>query len=226
MSRFVHRESVKHDAAKKMIAKWIEESKEAWQVKCDNHKPNMIKEAIIGCNSIRKAHLTTGQSGSADWVGTHPSFEEMSNAGLGIVLAVSDIMLSRKGKLDCMIEICAANPVSDEKMEVIERRIIKEPIHLIEVDADWVMKQSSPSQPPVLVSKRILLLEQMYMSLPYRDDGENSCLSHEDAIEEEKAKQEMYAMVFGGTGDPENRMEYSTNGNYIFKGKDKWGNVV
>jgi hypothetical protein len=184
-------------SGKKTVANWINESNELWQVKylpsTNTHRSETflddIPDTIIDCKDSRahvEAHLTTGQNGNAGYFQSYPSFEQMSGAGLGSVLSVVDIMVARKGDFNCIIEICATNPVSDKKLEVLERRIITKPVHLIEIDADWVMKQSALTRPHVLVAKRLILLEPNYMTLPYRDELYNPYnLSHEDAVEQE-----------------------------------------
>ena len=135
----------------------------------------------------------------------------MSGAGVGPVLAVADVMVACKGAYECIIEILATNPVSDEKMDVIERRIITKPTYLVEIDADWVMKQSALSCPSELVARRIVLLEPNHVTLD-EDDVEN---------------QDVYATIFScGSGDPDSTMEYWTEGMCIFKHHDRWGNVV
>ena len=171
---------------------------------------------ILGHTHI-EAHLTTGQYGMADWFETYPSYEEMNNAGMGPVLSVVDIMVARKGQFNCIIEVCVTNPVSDEKMDIIERRILTDTVYLVEVDADWVMKQSALSRPPALIAKRIVRLEPNYATLP-----KHPGLSPEENSLQNEADQIMYKTIFeAGHGDY--NMHYWTDGMYIVKRKDVWG---
>lgn len=237
MSQIDRRESVKHDAAKKTVAKWINESNHTWKVRRapSNKKwrsqtlKEDISDTIIECrisSAYTDARLTTGQNGCADSFETRSTLDGTSNADQ--VLAVADIMVARNGKFDCIIEMCATKPIRDKKIRVIERRIITQPLFLIEVDPEWVLRQSAHVCPPELLARRIVLLEPDYITLPYTDDGINhSGMSHEAALKQEENEQAAYAAIFAsGSGDPDCYQEYWTDGLYIFKGKDRRGMVA
>lgn len=167
MPGFEHRESVKHAAAKHTIANWFS-GNEPWKVVSTYntsttsafHK-QVVSEEFIRCDSSEtfvEAPLTGGMHGYVDELREYPTFEMMSSSGLGHVHAVADVLVSHEGQFNCIVEVCATNPVSDVKMDMIERRILVNDVPLIEVDADWIMKQSALCRPPVLKAKRIVLL--------------------------------------------------------------------
>ena len=85
------------------------------------------------------------------WNGFVPTYSECKQYGLHPV-AIIDVAIPSKGHPEYFVEICHANPVSNEKIEKLEKLGV---YHLFEIDAEWIMKQVNI--PDVLQIKRWLL---------------------------------------------------------------------
>jgi len=88
------------------------------------------------------------------WNGFVPNYNECKDFNLH-PLAVIDIVLPHKGQIAYLIEICHKNPVSNEKLEKLKKLNCSNSFKLIEIDADWILRQTGV--PSKLEIKRWLI---------------------------------------------------------------------
>lgn len=90
-----------------------------------------------------------------------PTYDECTKIGLNPV-AVIDIVLTHKGSPTCFVEICHTNPVSKRKENILKKLINASnvEIDLIEIDAEWILKQTTI--PSKLQIKRWLISKPVY----------------------------------------------------------------
>lgn len=72
-----------------------------------------------------------------------PTFDECIKVGI-YPKRVVDVVLTHKGKPEWFIEICHKNPTTNEKIDELRKLGV---YNLIEIDAEWIMKQTGrPSE--------------------------------------------------------------------------------
>jgi len=79
-----------------------------------------------------------------------PTYEECISLGI-YPKRVIDVVLTHKGTPTWFIEICHKNPTSQEKINELEMLGV---INLIEIDAEWIMKQTK--KPTELKYKQLI----------------------------------------------------------------------
>lgn len=110
---------------------------------------NKDTENALSYNTIRKN--TRYPKSSGYWNGFVPTYEECKKYNLPIV-AVIDVVIIHKYNPRYFIEICHKNPVSDEKIEKLKKLGMT---NLIEIDAEWILRQVD--RPKKLKIKRWLI---------------------------------------------------------------------
>ena len=79
-----------------------------------------------------------------------PTYEECISLGI-YPQRVIDVVLSHKGSPTWFIEICHKNPTTQEKINELKMLGVK---NLIEIDAEWIMKQTK--KPTKLKYKQLI----------------------------------------------------------------------
>ena len=79
-----------------------------------------------------------------------PTYDECISLGI-YPKRVIDVVLTHKGTPNWFIEICHKNPTSQEKINELEMLGVRD---LIEIDAEWIMKQTK--KPSELKFKRLI----------------------------------------------------------------------
>jgi len=80
-----------------------------------------------------------------------PTFQQCKEKHLHVT-SIVDVVIPSLGSPQFMIEICHTNPVSDEKVEKLKKLGVHT---LIEIDAEWILRQTK--QPSTLKIKRWLI---------------------------------------------------------------------
>lgn len=170
MSSFTNIESYKHKFAKQAFKEWCD-SKNWWdQDKCysyvktydnsclywrSNRDDNAWLEYPIVVNDkynsfnhnwdeiwdLKPRKLP--EDGSITFDGFVPTYNQCVENNL-YPISVIDVVLPHKGSPAYFIEICHTNPVSNKKIEIIKQFNIENSNHinLIEIDAEWILKQT------------------------------------------------------------------------------------
>jgi hypothetical protein len=174
MSSFKNNESYKHKCAKEIFKKWCQSDE--W--KCNvltNYSvlneynrytneiywvPNRSQNAWLEypivvndtTNSCEELWDEIWDFSDEDNIPNFvPTYEECVERNL-YPIAVIDIVLPYKGCIGYCIEICHTNPVSNEKVDKLKKAGVR---NLIEIDADWILNQTSI--PSVVKVKRWLI---------------------------------------------------------------------
>ena len=166
---YIDRESYKHKFAKQVFKEWVEKWEERGKgggrvsipTNYFNNDDDVIP-IIIGSSS-RSALLEypividkkrdidsmnmvwdeiwapPEQIGDEIVLGTVPTYDQCKSDNLNPI-AIVDIVLTWKGMPSYLVEICHTNPVSDEKINKLEK-LATGGQNLIEIDADWILKQ-------------------------------------------------------------------------------------
>lgn len=108
------------------------------------------KETIISRDKDGNITETTFNYWGKECSGYVPSYEETIR--YGETIAVCDLAVIHKGIIRLCIEICHKNPVSEEKIKNLYKSGLE---NLIELDAEWVMRQVK--QPEKIKVKRWLI---------------------------------------------------------------------
>ena len=164
MSTFKINESYKHKCAKEIFKQWCQErprdkygdvepwptnfnetiswrsnrTQEAWLEYpiVVNDKTNSVKHVWdeIWHFSDLKEYYWPDPDWKENFVPTYTECIEKNR----IPIAVIDVVLPHKGTLYFCVEICHTNPVSDEKIKKLQQAGVR---HLIEIDAEWILRQ-------------------------------------------------------------------------------------
>lgn len=170
MSTFTNIESYKHKCAKEVFKKWCDSS--SWggdgkYIKTNydsiSWRSNRLQDAWLEYPIVVNDEINSIQY---NWDEIYPGFTINDNReGNNFVptyseckeynlqpIAVIDVVLPHKGSPAYFIEICHTNPVSNEKIEKLEKLGVK---NLIEIDAEWILRQTNI--PSTLQIKRWLI---------------------------------------------------------------------
>ena len=156
MNTFTENESYKHKMSKEVLKEWFYGGQSIGDVgcSCPNRKCGVWFEYPIvktkGYNSIDRNwdELLTNPKipkemdpGSDEYYNLQseyvPTYEECVSFGI-YPKRVIDVVLTHKGSPEWFIEICHKNPTSQEKINELEMLGVR---NLIEIDAEWIMKQ-------------------------------------------------------------------------------------
>ena len=167
---FVEIESYKHKSAKQTFKEWstsAEWSEDIYTNSVDTNfsyengetvklrwNPNRSEGAFLEYPITSKYDIEGlwDETGVCGWYDcSTPTYDECIKMG-AVPISIIDIVLPHKGMPQYFIEICHKNPVSDSKIEKLEALGIR---NLIEIDADWILNQTSV--PRELKIKRWLL---------------------------------------------------------------------
>ena len=171
MNTFTENESYKHKMSKEVLKKWFyggdiigdvgcrcpNRMSGVWFeypiVKTDNYNsidynwdeiltnPKIPKEMMMGAPSDEYYNL------QSEYV---PTYDECISLGI-YPKRVIDVVLTHKGRPEWFIEICHKNPTSQEKINELEMLGVR---NLIEIDAEWIMKQTQ--KPTELKYKQLI----------------------------------------------------------------------
>lgn len=165
--KFVETESYKHKCAKEVFREWCKSDE--WGINCKKVITNMSYENGESVylwyvpnreeGAFLEYPITDLESIEMLWderVGggcecQTPTYDECIKMGQ-VPIAIIDIVLPYKGQPHYYIEICHKNPVSDSKIQKLKELGMN---NLIEIDADWILSQTSV--PKVLEIKRWLI---------------------------------------------------------------------
>ena len=162
MPLFTNNESYKHKCAKEIFKQWCDST--SWSCLggdarriSTNYKhelywrSNRSQEAWLeypivvnsDINSIENNwdEIWPGDEEGCNWNGFVPTYTECNEYNL-YPISVIDIVLPHKGKPAYFIEICHTNPVSNEKLEKLKQLKIGPDTSLIEIDAEWILRQT------------------------------------------------------------------------------------
>ena len=151
MSTYTENESYKHKMAKEVLKEWFYGGERIGKVGgcCPNREcgvcleyPIVKQEGYIdgsnnkigGTNSIDNNWDEILQL-EDDCVPTYDECIRMSMYPKRII----DVVLTHKGHPEWFIEICHKNPTSQEKINELKKLGV---YNLIEIDAEWIMKQT------------------------------------------------------------------------------------
>lgn len=160
MPLFTNNESYKHKCAKEIFKQWCDSTswtsdRDARRVSTDYNqelywRSNRRQEAWLeypivvnsDINSIENNwdEIWTGDE-QCYWSGFVPTYTECNEYNL-YPISVIDIVLPHKGKPAYFIEICHTNPVSNEKLEKLKQLKIGHDASLIEIGAEWILRQT------------------------------------------------------------------------------------
>ena len=176
MNTFTENESYKHKMAKEVLKEWFyggdyigdvgsQPNRECgvWFeypiVKTDEYNsieynwdelltnPKIPKEMDPYSDEYNNLHSDEYNNLQSEYV---PTYDECISLGI-YPKRVIDVVLTHKGKPTWFIEICHKNPTSQEKINELEMLGVR---NLIEIDAEWIMKQTK--KPSELKFKRLI----------------------------------------------------------------------
>jgi len=156
MNTFTENESYKHKMAKEVLKEWFYGGCYIGDVgSYPNRKCGVWFEYPIvktdEYNSIEcnwDEQLTNPKKEmESEYV---PTYDECISLGI-YPKRVIDVVLTHKGTPTWFIEICHKNPTSQEKINELEMLGVR---NLIEIDAEWIMKQTK--KPSELKFKRLI----------------------------------------------------------------------
>lgn len=162
MNTFTENESYKHKKAKEVLKEWFNSGQYIGHIGC---RPNrdcgvwfeypIVKTDeynSIECNWDEIWFLDEGLSKSKDTFPKEyvPTYDECISVGL-YPKRVIDVVLTHEGSPYWFIEICNKNPTSQEKINELRMLGVR---NLIEIDAEWIMKQTK--KPTELKYKQLI----------------------------------------------------------------------
>ena len=156
--KFVEKQSYKHKCAKQIFKEWcksVEWSGPGGSNSVDTNftyengetvklywKPNRVEGACLEYPITSESDIEGlwDESGACGWCDcSTPTYDECIKIG-AVPIAIIDIVLPHKGMPSYFVEICHTNPVSDSKIEKLKALGMRD---LIEIDADWILSQTS-----------------------------------------------------------------------------------
>jgi len=166
MNTFSVNESYKHKMAKEVLKEWFYGGdNQLLDYICPNRKCGVWFEYPIVKNKdynsinynwdeiLENPNITENMSDvekqnlQSEYV---PTYDECTSLNI-YPKRVIDVVLTHKGVPEWFIEICHKNPTSQEKIDELEMLGLS---NLIEVDAEWIMKQTK--KPSKLKYKRLI----------------------------------------------------------------------
>ena len=169
MNTFTENESYKHKMAKEVLKGWFYGGKWIGDVGCSS--PNrecgvwfeypIVKTDNYNSIDYNWDEILTNpkipkemESYSDEWHNLQseyvPTYDECISLGI-YPKRVIDVVLTHKGRPEWFIEICHKNPTSQEKINELEMLGVR---NLIEIDAEWIMKQTK--KPTELKYKQLI----------------------------------------------------------------------
>jgi len=144
-------ESYFHKKAKEVMKEWIEMRENSlFDLSPMDSEHSVFLEYPI-CqleNGVSSWSQSWNQIGSRE---TIPTYKECLEHFDSKPIAIVDIVVCKKNKPSICIEICHTNSVTEKKIERLKKIGVT---HLIEVKADWILRQTRI--PRKLVYKRLI----------------------------------------------------------------------
>lgn len=145
MDIFTENESYKHKMAKEVLKGWFYD---------DGFVGDVGREGATNYEVFLEYPITKSST-YIQWPelwgkSSIPTYNECINLGY-YPKRIVDVVYVYKGIPDCFIEICHKNPTSQEKINELEELGV---CNLIEIDAEWIMKQTK--KPDNLKYKRLI----------------------------------------------------------------------
>ena len=167
MNTFTENESYKHKLAKEVLKEWFYGGGFVGDIGCSfpNRKCGVffeypiVKDKRYNSIDFNWDELLTHPNVTEDMsVEDHnklcseyvPTYNECINLGI-YPKRVIDVVLTHKGSPLWFIEICHKNSISQEKINELKALGV---INLIEIDAEWIMKQTK--KPTMLEYKKLI----------------------------------------------------------------------
>jgi len=162
MSPFTDNESYKHKCAKEIFKQWCDSTAWydptcGWRCVATNYnryltwRSNRSQDAWLEYPIVVNSNINSIQHNWDEIWPNHaeerlfngfvPTYAECKEYNL-YPTAVIDIVLPHKGSPEYFIEICHTNPVSNEKLEKLKQLKMGDDACLIEIDADWILRQT------------------------------------------------------------------------------------
>lgn len=139
--KFKVNESYKHKLSKQVLREWFYGG-------CDDSnllffKPNRtcgvwFEYPIVKTDTCNSIEHNWDELWRNEWDEYVPTYDELVEKNI-IPVAVVDVVLVHKGSPMWFIEICHTHPTPKEKIEKLRRLGVD---NLIEIDAEWIMKQT------------------------------------------------------------------------------------
>lgn len=159
MRSFTENESYKHKMAKQVLREWFYGGESVGEI---SFRPNrkcgvwfeypIVNDGKYNSIMYNWDEILTNPKEDSDELQYEyvPTYEECISLGI-IPKRIVDVVLTHKGQPLWFIEICHKNPTSREKIDELKMLGMET---LIEIDAEWIMKQTK--KPTQLEFKRLI----------------------------------------------------------------------
>jgi hypothetical protein len=144
-------ESYFHKKAKEVMKEWLESRENYFLDPIQVDKENTIFLEYPICqleNGVSSWSQSWNEIGSRE---TIPTYKECLEHFDSKPIAIVDLVVCKNNKPSICIEICHTNPVTEKKIERLKKIGVT---HLIEVKAEWILRQTRI--PRKLVCKRLI----------------------------------------------------------------------
>lgn len=144
-------ESYFHKKAKEVMKEWLESRENYFldPIQIDEENSVFLEYPICQLdNGVSSWSQNWNQLGSREIV---PTYQECLEKFDSKPIAIVDLVVCKRNRPSICIEICHTNPVTEKKIERLKKIGVT---HLIEVKADWILRQTRI--PRKLVYKRLI----------------------------------------------------------------------